>query len=153
MPEIIFCRYGGGRHLSLGSGYDPFGLHHSSLVTPPTVVLLSMPDYCSLHPWSPTFVLYFCSWPTVDKREISMQVSISLLFGGCLLLHSDWLLSFLSHTICSLLNLGNRPLASLLNSSMGGLHSMGLTGTDFICNKNIYVSISFIAFSLFSLWI
>ena len=51
-----------------------------------------------------------------------------------------------------LLNLGNRPLAILLNRSVARPSSPRLIVVDLISNKEICVSISFIAFfSLFAI--
>ena len=48
----------------------------------------------------------------------------------------------------SQLNLGNRPHVSLLDRKISELGSLGLIGVDFISNKDMYVSITFIAFSI-----
>ena len=39
-----------------------------------------------------------------------------------------------------LLNLDNRPLARLLNSSMARVSNLKLSGVDPNCNKDIYMS-------------
>ena len=39
-----------------------------------------------------------------------------------------------------LLNIGNRPFASLLNRSMAGFGSPGFIGVDIIFNKDMYMS-------------
>ena len=65
--------------MSLCSGCNESGLYHSNLVTSSLVVFFSMPDYCSMHPWSPVFTLY-CIVECVGKGEIFMQVSASLFY-------------------------------------------------------------------------
>ena len=48
-----------------------------------------------------------------------------------------------------LLNLGSGPLSVLLNGSMVSLGCPGLIDVNLMCNKEIYVSISFITFFIF----
>ena len=49
--------------------------------------------------------------------------------------------SSLSHNTSFLLNLGSMPFVSLLNRSVAGMGSPGLTSVDLICNKAMYMSV------------
>ena len=111
-------------------------LHHYDPATSPALVFWFFPDYCSMHPCSPFFTLYCYSRSCRQKRYIYKTVSFFLL--GCLL--TALFLSSLSYMMGSLLKLGNRSLASLLNRRVAGVGSPGLTGVDPICSKDIYMS-------------
>ena len=76
----------------------------------------------------------------IGKREIFMWVNVSLFNLGCLAFDITWSPSLLSYLIGYLLNLGNSPLASLLNRNVAGPGRLGIIGVDFICNKNINMS-------------
>ena len=66
-----------------------------------------------------------------------MSISLSLFGWGCLLLNAAWLLLWLLHMKGGLINLGNRPLGGLLNSSVAMLGSPGLIGVDLIWKQDI----------------
>ena len=114
-----------------GSGYDVCCLLHTHLVALSILVFWSVPYKCCMHPWSPhlhivliQLILY------VRERWNFMWVSVSLFDWGCLFCNAAWLLSSLSHMMGHLLNLSSRPLVSLLNRSVTGLGSLGLTAVD-----------------------
>ena len=77
IPEIVFCRCGGGHYRSFCSGHDVSSLHYPDLVASPTVVFWFMSSYCYMHPWFPIFSLHCCSWSC--RQKIITWVSVSLI--------------------------------------------------------------------------
>ena len=140
----VICRCGSGWHMSLGSRYHVFCLHHCDLVTSPIVVFWSMPNYCSMHPWSPVFMSYSDSWSCRLKGDIYM--SICFFLCSHLLFHAAWSLSSLSHMMGGLLYIGIRPLAGLLTGVWLGLIVSGIL----VLTLSVIKTYIFQYFSLFS---
>ena len=90
------------------------------------------PMYCSREYQASTrttFYTYFNIWPNQHRSHGPISNSL-------------WLFTSLLHMMDGLLN-----CAGIITRNLARLDGLGLIGVDLICNKDIYVSISFIAYN------
>ena len=133
IPEIIFCGYGSGNYVSVG-------LVMMCLVFIILIMwdlLLWYSDLC--------LIIVPCvhgppsSYCTTTVDLVGRKENYLSLFDlGCLFLSTVWLISSLSHTMGSLLNLSSRSLDGLLNRTVASLVVCNL----FLLIKDIYIYIS-----------
>ena len=90
---------------------------------------------------SPLLSLCTTTGDLINRKGISLWLSISSFVSGSLFCNVEWLFSSLSHPVGGLLNLSSMPLGGLLTCNMPSFGNLGHIGVDPTCNEAISIFI------------